>query len=1298
MRVSTTTASIVAVTLLASLALAGGIAAAEEPVDEYDLVYTGDDNGTVTAYHAAGGSIEWEVTDLGDSESGNIENVEVSADGEAVYIGGTTTPLTALDPSTGDVLWESQDVSSLDDNTVTSAEMLKKIAIDEENDRLFVAGDEGDVSIVDTNDGSEIDTLYPAGTDGYITTILYDDHREYLYFHNDGQVSADAEDFGAFDVSSEQLVWDMEEGGYPVGLSLSHDGQQLYVMKTDGATGEAPEVFAWDPETGDQLWIQDDLTLSDGLADVEASPTEDIVYSLVAGNVYAIDNTGSMVWEESYFDGQRGLDISNDGSELYVAADRTDEYPYVHSVDAQDGSENWAEQYDNGGDVYATDGLEDIGTATGVPEDDEFENITGVVRDQDGNPVGNATVAAYGILTADDIDDIDEWDDLDEALDEFGWLEWAFDVNIDEIESLAELQDEVLLQLDNPVGHLEDWLADYSDSDEMDRSIGTNGLLGSMKVDSTVDGDAIGDDVDGGYYALAHSPEAYDIGRTALIGTSIPTVGSEPDAPTLYYESGEPILATVWDPEDTSGTLSRSWPVRDAYPGNTVDEDDDYGVLVSSVIPGHGGSFGPDHETDYDLSYELEECSAGDNVPYVDDCNTHPAAKMNLPDGVYRIIPHNDGIPQPGVHFHVVVGDPLTPLETALNDELEEVVDVPDYVGELQNVTDEVVVDETARTSEDGTFSLETPPGDGRIGLHAYRGPPDVVDAIEELRAGEVDSDTFGLEDIEMTDFQAYREQFDYNGTFYIPMGTEFAQPGDGGIEPQVLRTEGLPWDDLEDYQSLQDLLQEIRLDDTVEHTTRYVTRTVTEEIPREQLEQLYDSHVTLIQTLPDAEDDYLEASSFDEVQDAEELDREELQEEIDLMQGVLFDQAEVDLPEITDDMVEVIDGELVAEVPLPDGIDPDSVYPELHWSDGTIEPIDEEYWDIEESGLIPQLSSDALVVEGYPVEEDDPAMFDLRVVGADEDGNLIDDVLPGGENPAWQGEPPDVRAAALNTKTPGVAEPVRLQFRGSSGELYSKVERVEAWSPEGNEINASFDGETARFEPVAEGDHLIRAAFIDDTGEEFVQSLTISAYEEPRSDPPTIRAENAPDGILAVVGEGLRDGEILREDASFAVTAVATEGSTPASVDVKLEKVMGSHTEQIDVHVVEGPDERSVRSTVELVIHAEGIDPDADAIWRDTPSMFGQPIDWDGGTRYGEAIDRELEESGDKVIIRTFTDDDGTGTVTIVQDPGIWPSTQHSIALLLPRPSIPFVGSIVATVVAVLSTALAWRYNKLTV
>ncbi len=212
--------------------------------------------------------------------------------------------------------------------------------------------------------------------------------------------------------------------------------------------------------------------------------------------------------------------------------------------------------------------------------------------------------------------------------------------------------------------------------------------------------------------------------------------------------------------------------------------------------------------------------------------------------------------------------------------------------------------------------------------------------------------------------------------------------------------------------------LEKQRLNSTVsELQTEYETRF--EELERQSLERVYQNHRTLVETVGDAEYRYLERSEFDTIQDAADLSDDELSTETRKMQLALADSGTIEPPEPPenpDNPLEITDGKLSGERPLPDGLSEDSISVELHASTGDVETIPADYWSVSSSGVF--FGSESVVVEDYPVENTGAAAYTLRIQGANDDGRYNDRVPV--TNPAFDGMIPEINAVDFSTLAPG--------------------------------------------------------------------------------------------------------------------------------------------------------------------------------------------------------------------------------------------------------------------------------------
>lgn len=746
---------------------------------------------------------------------------------------------------------------------------------------------------------------------------------------------------------------------------------------------------------------------------------------------------------------------------------------------------------------------------------------------------------------------------------------------------------------------------------------GDDGMLDTDKFTSDIDGT----------YPLVHQENDWGSGGTDILSEEV-------DDPRVQLESNQEVIISLWDATDENRFFPEG-PIDNSHPGAVTEGT----VVLEQYGPGNGVV---DTETiDTEEEFYVKQVARAEE--------DYHAISTHLSPGIYRVYP--EGSPERAYTFQV--GD-AEDQWSALADELNTTADeLNERAQELQqNIESGLFERRTTTTDENGMFTLRMQTGVQRASIQAYR------------------ADGTVLPDITGPSFDDLRTAAngDYNGTFDLGAPFQEDVPSEN-VTIQTYRTDELPIQGIDSLNQLRQLAENRQLNETInEIQSEYDQRF--DELNRTQLEARYGTHRPLVETVPGAEDRYLERSEFDEIQDASDLSNDELETEVGHMETAVRSIETLEPPDSDEvaDAIDISDGELNAEYgPLPSGIDTDTLQPELHWSDGSSEEIPDEYWSVESTGSLGL--SNQLVIDGYPIGDSDPAAFDLRVLGGGA-GGVLDDRLSA-TNPNFAGSIPDVRAIDLNTMSPGADETVSMTMRPGDDSSYDSLQSVEVFGPDGQTIQSDVSGDKASFTTNGEGEHFVRATVTDTTGSQFVQSFSIRALEQGRDDPATVRAETATgDRVFAVVGEKLDDGEIRADGGTLEVDAVVPGGEIPSSVHIKPQAAMDRSPTSIDVRVLEGSQEATVDTTVETVIHLDSIADDS-VVWRGEPGLLGQPIA-DGGTRYGEVMHRGGEDS-DKVVIRTYSESDGSVSLLINEQPGWWDGNEHSLAQYIPRPSLPF-------------------------
>ncbi|APX98747.1 hypothetical protein BB347_18755 (plasmid) [Natronorubrum daqingense] len=1133
---------------------------AEDSVESDGVVYSASGDETVKALDAETGEEIWEST----AHSDTVGSVAPSPDEDTVYSGSYDDTVKALDAETGEEIWES----------TAHSDSVESVAPSPDGDIVYSGGSDNTVKALDSETGDEI--WESTANSGVVYSVASSPDGDIVYSTgSDNTVKA-------LDADDGEEIWEVDLSSNVMSVAPSPDGEIVYSDSTDDT------VIALDAETGDEIW--ESTTHSGSLRSVAPSPDGDIVYSgSFEGTVKALDaDGGEEIWESTaHSDTVQSVAPSSDGDVVYSGSDDD----MVKALDAGDGEEIWESDAHSGSvESVATTGMFAAGDPT-----------TGVVEDQSGSPVENATVAAQGSnppnFSEDLIEDLEtEAENADELVEELGDLPEEFDEFQDEFETGDHLVD------------ADDWADD---------------------IDAT--------------YPLVHEEDDWGVGTTTLVQSSV-------DDPQMQIDSGETVVISLWDPAEDGWVENQ---VDGSFPGAATEGD----VEIRQIDP-----FGDPLDTETHSTQPEYETTGANPI----STNEHHAVKTQLSTGIYQAYPED----HPERAYTFTVGEPTDLVDNFADDLRDEAGDLTERSQTLQNLRDEdFIVTERTSTNEDGEFEIDIPEGTEHAQLQAYQADSEIIDTLEDIREDEFDEDDPpGIEDIELSDLRDYQSDFDYNGSFHLPAESRSVDPGDQNVTVQTYGTTDLPFGDMDRYDSIEEFLEEQRLDDRVSDIQDEYDEEFAE-MDEARLEATYQMHVPIVETVPNAEDNYLNESEFDEIQDADDLDRDELETETELMQEATVDLDNIGTPDWDEDHLEIDDGELQVEIPLP-AVDHDSVAPEIHWADGSSDSIDEDYYSIESNGLF---GEDTLVIEEFPIDADDSAMFDVRVTGGGDDGMLDDRIS--GQNPAFEGEVPDIRSVDLNTKSPGSSDRVSMTFRPDDDSSFGDISDVQVTNPEGESVNTSTEDDSATFTTDGAGQHRVQATVTDSTGSEFVKTFSIRALEDPRSDPPTIRAETGVgDETFALAGEGLRDAEVATDGGQLEATAVTHEGDTPGSIHLKPQGALEGTTHDIDITVVEGENERSVSSNIETVIHFDSLQAGDDStVWRgDSGALFGDPLDFDGSTRYGEMIDRS-DDDDEKYVLRSYTEGDGSVSFDIDEDPGRISSWEHRIALSLPSLTFPF-------------------------
>ncbi|WP_157884858.1 hypothetical protein [Halorubrum aethiopicum] len=1181
----------------------GTASAQSSGVNTANLVYLSSGeyqtNVEVYAVYPNNGSLAWSTTISG-SSADDVTQIKKFPDEDKLIVNGGYD-IHTLDATDGSTL-SSYTVANSTTDTITALDINKDGSL------TAIGTDNGHVKHVSTSNGNTLTNLRRGSGDG-VNGIDY----------ADGYTSVNSGD------STEIYDGNVLSFTMPSYRYISKiDPVRKQVYSFTGDNGE--DFLAYDLETGTEAWTYENLTedsgYEEGFSMLLADGGERIIYPgdtefvsdeqrnmLEFGpagdllNRYSTGGSGSLK-----FNGPSA--ILSDKNTVFITEPGDDYSLRAYNMDTK--TVEWTNS-------YGASDLTDVATGEDVSlgANSGGEGPQTQVTDQNGDPIQNATVEAYRA-------------DQDEIEAQFG----------DSISSAEAEADRLLDEATDPVPE---------SFEEYDLSPGNMDAIFS-------DGEPTG------IYPTTHT-EA-DMGLAGYVDS--------PDLqPRLTYESGESIYLYAWDPSDGAAM----------------------GFTDDGVTSQHVGS------VDSNATFELTKLDAfGDEIESREINATqtysggawpttfeHDYAQTTVPDGYYRV--SVKGSDAPG--YVIEVGNAADILETNLETEAGQ---LSERAENLQNRLDSgIFTRQRGFTNASGVpqdFSLPQ----GEVAIQAYKGP---------------DASFFNAEDPSQITASDLRDAAEagYDGAVYLPSGPQRLNTNDLGENESVtieLRKVDIGrFSGMEDYeQRIDDLLNqrlnestaelegqfrdligqadlgglneselESRFDDledrfgTNEELTERLDRIsgelddpsdLTEEELRGELEDMEraikEERSEELQKVVE-ENDQLESRVEElvgELETPENTTDEDLQEQLSAMEQALADvegQLAAEPP-----TSEVDSGQIFAEFPFAEDLNPDAITVLAHYQDGSTETISDEYWRVESASV---LGGDQVVVEGLNIS-DDRAVADLEVKGVSTEGALgtsRDSIT----NPAYQGTIPEIDAIDISALRPGVGETVGMSVR-SSDEGFAGAENAVVYGPEGQQLNVSQEDDRFRWTPEQTGTHTIRMTYTNDIGGEFTETVRVKVRETPRSDPPTIRVTDGIGGQFVLAADGLESGSISVDGEDAELVAQAPGGESPTTLDIRAQQL---DVDRLDVSVVSGANQQSVDRHVSLRVRANFDIEDALVL-----RQAGQPITADEETPYGAFETRTSEQGDEHQVVETYTEADGTATVQVNRDPGLLDRASYQIAI----------------------------------
>jgi outer membrane protein assembly factor BamB len=265
----------------------------------HPLVVVGDDTGVVRGFDAKTGAVRWEYETDGEISggptilpatppgSGGTTAGGTAATGPRVLIGSQDASLSCLSLADGTVLWKH----SIADQIRCSPTVARTA----DGDRVFLAGCDGKLHVIDAANGTELAAVPIDGPTGTTPAVLGDR----VFFGTEGGA------FFAIDFVKKDVAWRVQPAGNPQSYrsSAAVAGEVVVV----GSRGRAVEAFAM--ADGGRRWRHpmrgrvDASPTVVALADDDEESTRDAVAPLLAivadsaGTIAALNAaTGEPAW------------------------------------------------------------------------------------------------------------------------------------------------------------------------------------------------------------------------------------------------------------------------------------------------------------------------------------------------------------------------------------------------------------------------------------------------------------------------------------------------------------------------------------------------------------------------------------------------------------------------------------------------------------------------------------------------------------------------------------------------------------------------------------------------------------------------------------------------------------------------------------------------------------------------------------------------------------------------------------------------------------------------------------------
>lgn len=361
--------------------------------------------------------------------------------------------------------------------------------------------------------------------------------------------------------------------------------------------------------------------------------------------------------------------------------------------------------------------------------------------------------------------------------------------------------------------------------------------------------------------------------------------------------------------------------------------------------------------------------------------------------------------------------------------------------------------------------------------------------------------------------------------------------------------------------------------------------------------------------------------------------------------------------PEYGDETVSVV-------IPFRGSLSEDGTSVTATFQNGTTKQVPKNYWSVSKTSSEDATGSathDYVNIEEYPLPNSS-AIINFQIITANDDGIGKETVRV--KNPNVDADAPSIDSFNFNTLRPGADSNVKVEVDPSDDSTFTGVNSATVYAPDGSTLPTTVSGNTVEFTTSGSGSYLAEFELATSDGENFTETIRFKAGKDDVPMPPGVRVRSGITGTYAVVGDGIQRAKIRRSGGETTIGAVVPANSSLSEIHVYTGDGVDERTEKLNIRVLRGEDERS-GTPARVFVHSDKLPSDAH-VWRD-----GVPI-----TEEGTSAGKINQQSG-ATVIETYTESDGSTTLKINANPGFLDGIWFSVRSQFPNLGSSLTGTI---------------------